>query len=303
MYSIADTILQTDRGIVFVGQHEHDHNDQQVFAKLINYYLNSRIADIESNDILQYITSTRFGQGKWRRTAVSFISHRKEQVRQYNKLVEKDEEIQNKLKHSLLKTAVADVVELRTVQDTADQLRTNTGKVQTYDQYLSLLISAATTYDNKHKARQFSTSRNNNNRSAYLHQIDSYSDNEDQYYSPDEEEDFSVNTNINEIQAYATKFSKPKRPTTSRNSSPSSLLPLNIYQEMDSKSRSVWKQMNPDIRSKIVKLMSSSKPSPVPQLARPSYTPKKRVNLHEISLHDVMMSLQETEDVVEKADL
>ena len=46
MYSIADTILQTDRGIVFVGQHEHDHDAQQVFAKLINYYLNSRNADI-----------------------------------------------------------------------------------------------------------------------------------------------------------------------------------------------------------------------------------------------------------------
>ena len=98
MYNIADTILQTDRGMVFVGQHEHDHDAQKVFAKLINYYLNSRIADIESNEILQYITSAKFGQGKWRGTAVSFNSHWEEQVHQYNKLVAEEEEIQDKLK-------------------------------------------------------------------------------------------------------------------------------------------------------------------------------------------------------------
>ena len=129
MYSTADTILQTDNDIVFVGQYENDYDAQQVISKLINNYHNSRNADIESNEILQYITSARFGQGKWRGTAVSFISHLEEQVRQYNKLVEEEEEIQDKLKHNILKSAVADVAKLRNVQDTADQLRTNTGKV------------------------------------------------------------------------------------------------------------------------------------------------------------------------------
>ena len=75
MYSIADTILQTDSGIVFVRQHKHDHDDQKVFVKLINYYLNSRIIDTESNDLLQYVTSTKFGQVKWRGTTIIFISH------------------------------------------------------------------------------------------------------------------------------------------------------------------------------------------------------------------------------------
>ena len=103
--------------------------------------------------MIQYITSARFGQGKWRGTAFSFISHWEEQVSQYNKLVSEEEEIQDRLKHNILKSSVANVTKLRTIQDTSDQLRTNTGKVQTYDQYLSLLISAATTYDNKHKAR------------------------------------------------------------------------------------------------------------------------------------------------------
>ena len=72
---------------------------------------------------------------------------------------------------------------------------------------------------------------------------------------------------------------------------------------MDTKSRSAWKQMDPTIRSKIVKMMSVSKPTPTSQLTRPSYSPRKRVNLHEISLHDVMMSLQETETATETTDL
>ena len=87
------------------------------------------------------------------RNCRQFISHWEEQVRQYNKLVSEEEEIQDKLKHNILKSALADVAKLITVQDTADQLRKNTGKVQTYDYYLSLLISAATIYDNNHKAR------------------------------------------------------------------------------------------------------------------------------------------------------
>ena len=48
--------------------------------------------------------------------------------------------------------------------------------------------------------------------------------------------------------------------------------------------------------------MSASKPSPPPSFTRPSYSPNKRINLHEISLHDVMMSLQDNENVVEKED-
>ena len=58
-----------------------------------------------------------------------------------------------------------------------------------------------------------------------------------------------------------------------------------------------------DIRSKIVKLMYAAKPSPAPKFSRPSYLPNNRVNLHEISLHDIMMSLQDTKNKCEKVDI
>ena len=49
--------------------------------------------------------------------------------------------------------------------------------------------------------------------------------------------------------------------------------------------------------------MSDSKTSPPLSFKRPSYSPTNRVNLHEISLHDVMMRLQDTESVAEKVDI
>ena len=69
-----------------------------------------------------------------------------------------------------MKTAVSEVKELCTVQDTTYQLRTNNGKVQSYTEYCSLLISVETTYDRKNKSRSFnSNSENIDNRRIYQH--------------------------------------------------------------------------------------------------------------------------------------
>ena len=75
MYLVAINILQTDRGVVFVGQHETDRDAQIVFDTVITFYTDSRNSDIDSTDILKYITSARLGTGNWNRTTVSFISH------------------------------------------------------------------------------------------------------------------------------------------------------------------------------------------------------------------------------------
>ena len=81
MYLVAITILKTDRGIVYVGQHEADRDAQKVFEKVLNFYLNSRTADIDTDATLKYITSAKLGSGHWNGTSVAFISHWQEQVR------------------------------------------------------------------------------------------------------------------------------------------------------------------------------------------------------------------------------
>ena len=75
IYAVADRILKTNRGIVYLGQHEDTMDAQQVFSKTIKHYTTSRIADISASDILAYLTTMKLGSGKWNGTAVSFISH------------------------------------------------------------------------------------------------------------------------------------------------------------------------------------------------------------------------------------
>ena len=94
---------------------------------------------------------------------------------QCNKIVDNTDVIGPTLMHTMLKTAVYGIEELRAVQNTADQLKVFTGHGQTYEEYYTLLISAATSYDDHHKTKSFLSCRNTNNRKVYEHDI-SYSD-------------------------------------------------------------------------------------------------------------------------------
>ena len=106
---------------------------QKLFEKVINFYLHSRTANIDASRTLKYITSAKLGEGTWNGTTVGFISHWQEQVRQYNKIVNDVDVIGPNLMHTMLKNAVHGIGELRTVQNTADQLKIFTGKGQTYE--------------------------------------------------------------------------------------------------------------------------------------------------------------------------
>ena len=161
------TIQKPYFGIVFVGQHEVDRDAQKIFEKVINFYLHSRTADIDASSMLKYITSAKLGEGTWNGTTVAFISHWQKQVRQYNKIVDQIDVLGPTLMHTMLKTAVYDIEELRMVQNTADQLKIFTVKGQTYEEFCTLLISAATSYDDHHKSKCFLSRRNTNNRKFY----------------------------------------------------------------------------------------------------------------------------------------
>ena len=250
MYQIADSILQTDGEVVFVGQHKVDFDYQTVYLKTIGYYLESRTADIDASDHLTYITTAKFNPITQNGNAVGFISNWQEKVRNYNKLVNnKDEELSFKIQHSLLKNAVHGVEPLWSVQDTSDQLKVNTGVIQTFEQYCSQLIASATSYDNLNKPKSFSSNRpNNNNRRVYQHDINDQAD----YLLEDSDfndQTFDFNTDIHEIHAYSTKMN-----SFQRNKNQPSLLLLSIYEDMNDQSRSAWRKIDPDIRSRIIKL-------------------------------------------------
>ena len=70
MYQVADRILQTDRGIVFVGQYATVFDAQKFFAKTLVHYFMSRTADIDASQYLTYITTAKFNPSTWNGTAI-----------------------------------------------------------------------------------------------------------------------------------------------------------------------------------------------------------------------------------------
>ena len=87
----------------------------------------------------------------------------------------------------------------------------------------------------------------------YQHDLHAY---DDDWVNMDDIDDtpvFNINTHIHDIQAYASKVQKSKPPFDT-----SGHLPPNIYEDMDDQSRSSWRKISPQIRTKIVQSMKSS---------------------------------------------
>ena len=115
---------------------------------------------------MEYITTTKIIDGKWRGTTEGYIIHWQEQVRKYNELVDIKDHISDALKLNMLQNAVQGLSDLRNVKITADLLKVQLGKTMSYDNYVDVLLSAAQTADSKQSHRP---GRSNNTRSVFQH--------------------------------------------------------------------------------------------------------------------------------------
>ena len=66
--------LHTNYRKTLVEQHFNDF-DETIFASLYDNAQRSTKAFIESSDLLEYITSSRFGNNTWEESSESFILH------------------------------------------------------------------------------------------------------------------------------------------------------------------------------------------------------------------------------------
>jgi hypothetical protein len=80
----------------------------------------------------------------------------------------------------MIQNAVNGIDELRQVKNTADHMATTSGATLTYDEYVTLLLSAASAYDDQLKPKQ-------SKRHVLLHDIqDYYNDHDDEvFFDPD----------------------------------------------------------------------------------------------------------------------
>ncbi|EEC42548.1 predicted protein [Phaeodactylum tricornutum CCAP 1055/1] len=136
-------------------EHAFDFDAQTVFGKVVKHYSESTAAKISSGTTLSYLTSAKYGSS-WTGTAEGFILHWKNHLRIYNNTVPATEKLPPQLCLSLLESSVRDVSELRQVNTTANLDLAIGGSPISYENYLSLLLAAATLYD---KGNNFSNSR------------------------------------------------------------------------------------------------------------------------------------------------
>jgi hypothetical protein len=143
-----------DRGKAIVREFETTFDAHKAYQKLTNHHLKSTKAMIESSSILSYITSVRLGSGEWNGRTEGFITHWTNQVRLYERQVPSTDHFSDGQKHSMLENAVAPITKLHQVKINSDLEKTKTGRTLTYDEYLSLLLSAATAYDSEFAAKK-----------------------------------------------------------------------------------------------------------------------------------------------------
>jgi hypothetical protein len=165
VYSALEHCLQTNMGKNIVREHAFDFDAQVVFAKIVKHYTESTAAKISSGTTLSYLTSAKYGSS-WTGTAEGFILHWKNHLRIYNNTVPTSEQLPPQLCLSLLESSVRDVSKLRQVNTTANLDLAKGGSPINYENYLSLLLAAATLYD---KGNNLSNSRSpKTKRSAFV---------------------------------------------------------------------------------------------------------------------------------------
>jgi hypothetical protein len=162
------------------------------------------------------------------------------------------------------------------VKNTADLEKTKTGRTLTYEEYLSLLLSAATTYDIQFAAKK-------PKRQVFTHSI---IDNDDDYYVADDDS-YDIDAPVSVILANSTERCNKTSGGTGRHQP--IRMPRDKWFNLDGKSKEIWDTLDDKAKSIILGYdHGSTTPFPKPP---PKPNPfQRKVNLHEISAYDFIQA-------------
>ena len=147
IYDVFQNKVQTDMGKHLVRKYEGTDDAQSVYRKLSEHANQSTHANLEASDLISYITSTKLHKISWKGTYHSFILHWCDKVRLYEELIPVSDHFSDNLKKILLQNTVAGVKPLNSVKSQLEHDVARGKKDLSYQSYLSLLLSTATTID------------------------------------------------------------------------------------------------------------------------------------------------------------
>src|SRR5687767_10007925 len=152
MYAVFERTLLTDKGKALVRHHQLSFDAQTIYKELTMYAMQPTKATMNALTILSYITTTNLGDGKWKGSTHGFVLHWQDQVRKYQDL-NPQPPLAPEFLCTLLQNAVHPIAELRQIKVQLAQLKAFTGRDLSYDQYCTLLLSAAQQYDQQNAVR------------------------------------------------------------------------------------------------------------------------------------------------------
>ena len=164
LYAVFVRVLKTDKGKAIVRKYKSTFDAQSIYKDLQEYATNSTQAVIDSNTLLQYITTARIDDGSWNGMTEQFVLHWMEQVRLYEDLVDPDAALVDAVKLTLITNAVRGHPKLSGVHNVSIQLASHTGQRVNYDQYSDLLLSECAQVDSAFAQ----SSRKTSKRSVYM---------------------------------------------------------------------------------------------------------------------------------------
>ncbi|CAJ1951061.1 unnamed protein product [Cylindrotheca closterium] len=171
MYQVFTTTLLTDKGKQFVHEHQATFDAQKIYNQLAKAYTKSVKADATATGLLRWIMTARLDDS-WRNTHESFIIHWQEQVRKYHTLADISQRMPETQQHLLLEQALIAVPYLDEIQRLSRILEMQTGKAIIFDDYVTLVESAAQSYDTWQVSKP-KPNTNNPSRDVYFTGVDS----------------------------------------------------------------------------------------------------------------------------------
>ena len=278
MYAVFEKTLLTDKGKALVRQYQLRFNAQQIYKELKEYALQSTKATMDASSLLSYITTVKLGDGKWKGTTHAFILHWQDQIRKYHDLNHL-QMLPHQLQRTMLENAVDANTDLRAVKAQAEQHKTHSGVELTYEQYCSLLVSAAQQYDKQ----LFNPASQAVQRLIYEH--DAASIDGEEY----------INSTVAPIEAYTTSFTQGPHLTADQ------------WHSLPMEAQTTWDLLSPDAKHIILQPHAhAGQPKANTMQQFPPHPPHPALTVHGIDtplecLHDLRGGSQLSDNITENA--
>lgn len=231
MFDVFTSILQTPMGKYIVRSHEETRDAQKVWSDYIKHMRTSTRADMEIEDLMTQLTSTRLSTS-YTGTTQNFLIEWLDKMRKYEELTPRNSHFPETMKKAMLQNAVADFASFRNVKMTEQMEIAKGGGPIPYLQYIGLLQSVAAIHD-RNASPAMKVKRITNTHDIYGPDDEYYLVSPDLDMHPNTDDEFFGSYQVNSIEA--NQQQQRFRPS----------LRKETWLKMSRADQLVWDQMSP----------------------------------------------------------